>query len=424
MVFSLARRHTHPFNTGMHIAPRQPAHASRLLLNLLLGAIMLSPTLGPAQRGTASAAPPIDPVLLDYFQEPGCPDCRRIDQHTIPAIRSTYDGLITLRKWDIRQKPHILRLMAYQDALSITDDHPVLIVVDYTTVLNGVTAIETGLAAAIEAAIENRFDDDFAPPRPIPVPDLDAGLQLAEQRLQAFALPAILLAGLIDGLNPCAMAALAFLMSLLAVSKIRGYRVLWLGIPYCLGAYLTYFAIGLGLMQAFDLFYGVPLLRRTIHIIILVGLILAAFLSFRDAWRFRQHGDPDSITLRLPRRLLLLMHAIMRRGVHSRTLTIGGFLTGIIVTALDAICTGQLYLPTLSLMVQAAGGHASRKALGYLLAYNTMFILPLITVFLLMWLGMHNQKLLDWTRRHVVTGKILIGLLMLILAAIILLLSP
>jgi len=356
-------------------------------------------------------------VILDYFHEPGCPACWRIETLILPDVMERFGEHVDFHKWNVSEMEHVMRLMAYQDALGLKENHPVLMVVDYQTALHGVSAIESRLRDAIEVALAARMDPAFEDPAPISTPDTLDGVARGQSRLETFSLPAILVAGLIDGLNPCAMTALTFLMSLLAASKVKGHRLLFLGLSYCLAAFLTYLTIGLGLLRAFDFFHAIPMVRLIVEMILLAGLLIVAALSFRDAWRFSRSQRPDAVQVKLPKPVMRLSHAIMRRGVRNRHLVLGGFLSGVAVTGVDSICTGQLYIPTLALMIRMAGGSESLRAWQLLLAYNAMFIVPLLTVFLLVWTGLSNQSLQQWSKRHVVPGKILIGLLMLALAA-------
>ena len=100
--------------------------------------------------------------------------------------------------------------------------------------------------------------------------------------------------------------------------------------------------------------------------------------------------------------------AIMKRGVGSHHLVLGGLLIGSAVTALESVCTGQVYVPTL--MVVAKGGF-SATVWAYLLAYNAMFVLPLVVVFVAVYLGLRTEALLRWTRREVVWAKVALGTL-------------
>jgi len=70
------------------------------------------------------------------------------------------------------------------------------------------------------------------------------------------------IAGLADGINPCAFAAIAFLVSCLAVLHVRSrFYMLGCGLLFCLGLFLFYYTLGLGFLQFAAMFRerkGVP----------------------------------------------------------------------------------------------------------------------------------------------------------------------
>jgi len=236
-----------------------------------------------------------------------------------------------------------------------------------------------------------------------------------------FTAPAVALAGLVDGVNPCAIGTLVFFMSLLFVCGVGGLRLLLVGISFCLASFLVYVAIGLGLLRALHAASGFPLLRRGVDLGMLAALGILAFLSFRDAWRYGRGGRPADVTLQLPRGVKERIHRVMRRGLGSRSLALGAFGAGAAVTALESVCTGQVYVPTLALVAGEAGSPSLRgDALRLLLLYNLMFMVPLVAVFAAAYGGMKSAALLDWSRRNVAPSKVLLGLLFLLLAAMIL----
>ncbi|MEI6219119.1 MAG: hypothetical protein WCP86_09480, partial [bacterium] len=116
----------------------------------------------------------------------------------------------------------------------------------------------------------------------------------------------------------------------------------------------------------------------------------------------------------------LRMHKIMRAGLAAPSLVFGGLLVGSAVTILESVCTGQLYVPTMALIIRDSGpglGIESR-AWAYLLAYNVMFVVPLAVVFLVSYFGLRTDALLRWSKQNVVVSKILLGALFLALAAL------
>ena len=139
-------------------------------------------------------------------------------------------------------------------------------------------------------------------------------------------------------------------------------------------------------------------------------------MSFRDAVRFRASGDSGDVTLQLPRRIKDRMHGIIRRNLGSPRLVTGAFAIGVAVTALESVCTGQVYLPTLVMLIEQRRSMAS--ATGYLLLYNVLFILPLVVAFGLAYAGVSVEQFVKWSRRNVVPSKIALGLFFLAMAVL------
>jgi len=138
-------------------------------------------------------------------------------------------------------------------------------------------------------------------------------------------------------------------------------------------------------------------------------LLLFAFLSFRDAIRFRKSYDGHDVTLQLSTGMKKRIHAVMRRGLKSGHLIVGGLFIGMLVTALESVCTGQVYVPTLVLILKN-NALADSRAWIYLMAYNLLFVLPLVLVFIAAYFGLQTETLLCWSRRNVFVSKILLGL--------------
>jgi len=79
------------------------------------------------------------------------------------------------------------------------------------------------------------------------------------------------------------------------------------------------------------------------------------------------------------------------------------FLAGLGISALEVVCTGQMYLPTLMVMTQQASTRMT--GMGWLLLYNIMFILPLLGVLALCLAGLKVERLLGVSKAAVVWSK-------------------
>jgi cytochrome c biogenesis protein CcdA len=82
---------------------------------------------------------------------------------------------------------------------------------------------------------------------------------------------------------------------------------------------------------------------------------------------------------------------------------------GFLVSVLEAVCTGQVYLPTITFVLKATP--LKLHALGYLALYNIMFIVPLFVIFLFALLGATSEDFSRFMKRHLAAIKLLMAVL-------------
>ena len=82
---------------------------------------------------------------------------------------------------------------------------------------------------------------------------------------------------------------------------------------------------------------------------------------------------------------------------------IGSVSVGFLVSLLESLCTGQVYLPTIVFATRAPGMRAA--ALGYLLLYNMMFIVPLVAILAATYLGVRSEAIITFFRRRLAMVK-------------------
>jgi hypothetical protein len=145
-----------------------------------------------------------------------------------------------------------------------------------------------------------------------------------------------------------------------------------------------------------------------------------------DFFKFRKTKDAEDMLLKLPQAVRNQIHKII--GLHYRlnkasapqatgpgrhilSLFLGAMATGFLVSILEAVCTGQLYLPTIAFVLRTSG--FKLKAMAYLLLYNLMFIAPLFLIFLFSLLGVTSQQFSQIFKKHVLSVKILMAVLFL-----------
>ncbi len=129
--------------------------------------------------------------------------------------------------------------------------------------------------------------------------ELDAARETVENRFAAFGLVGVFLAGLLDGINPCAFATIIFLLSYLQVTRRSSTQILAVGGAFILGVFLTYFALGLGLVEIVGKLEGFRVAGRILNLLLAAACLWVAWMSFRDA-RLARRGQLAEMTLQLP----------------------------------------------------------------------------------------------------------------------------
>lgn len=229
--------------------------------------------------------------------------------------------------------------------------------------------------------------------------------------LPAVTLAVVILAGLVDGVNPCAFTVLLlFITSLLAAAQTRAApgaeslrrRVIGLGAIYIASVFLTYLALGVGLLSTADLFA-----QR--HVPARVAALLAIGLGL---WMLKDYFVPEiGFRLEAPAAVAQWARASARRATVP-ALVAGGVLIGLCTVP----CSGAVYLGVLALL---AAQPSALAGFGYLLLYNAMFVLPLVGVLLvasarpmLNRLAHWNLHHREWVRLGLGTAAVLMGWLM------------
>jgi hypothetical protein len=121
-----------------------------------------------------------------------------------------------------------------------------------------------------------------------------------------------------------------------------------------------------------------PLFSKIVYLITLVIVLVLGTYSLYDYLQLKR-GKPSGMKLQLPDFLKKSIHRIIREKSRSRHYLIAAVVAGFIISLLEFTCTGQVYLPTILFVTKVPSLRGS--AISYLLLYNLMFIIPLLTIF-------------------------------------------
>jgi cytochrome c biogenesis protein CcdA/thiol-disulfide isomerase/thioredoxin len=231
------------------------------------------------------------------------------------------------------------------------------------------------------------------------------------ERFRSMGWMAVVFAGLVDGLNPCAFATIIFFVSYLTISGRKGREILMVGGAFALGVFLAYLAVGFGFYKVLDLFGDwLGAVGRWVYALTAIFCLVLAFFNLRDFFKARK-GQIEDMELNLPKPLRMRINATIREGRKAQAYVIGAFVTGVLISFLELACTGQIYLPTIIFVSSIP--ELRVQAIFFLILYNLLFIVPLIVVFILAYFGTTSRDLTAFLQKH--TAAVKLGMVILFL---------
>ena len=361
--------------------------------------------VGMAAGQEQPARPADQPLRVVYFHSPSCHDCQRVKSF-LPRISGRWGGRIALELRNVEDMDVFNELLKYEKHYKATVASPPAIFVG-DKALVGNEAILKQLDAAIAGSLAN----GTATFRPEPVAPDKAGLARQEavpgeilRRFESFAPAAVALAGLVDGVNPCAFTTIVFFLSMLAYLGKSKRDLAVVGAGFTAAVFATYFLLGLGLLGAMKSFSVSSGLSSGVACGVGILAFILAGWSFWDFVQYKRTGDASKLTLGLPKSIKARIHKVIRAGLTTRGLVVGSVSVGFLVSILESLCTGQVYLPTIVFVSRAPGLRAG--AIGYLMLYNVMFIVPLVGILALAYLGVRSEALGNMLRKRLALAKL------------------
>ncbi|MBM4325080.1 MAG: hypothetical protein FJ115_16105, partial [Deltaproteobacteria bacterium] len=150
---------------------------------------------------------------------------------------------------------------------------------------------------------------------------LEEGEKNIIERFRRWSLSAVLIAGFIDGINPCAFATIIFLVSYLTFVGKKGKEILLYGIVFTSGVFVAYLLVGMGLMTFLHQLNSFPLISKGVYLFIAFFALTLGVISLYDYLLFRR-GQVAKWKLQLPMGLKKKIHEIIREQARFK----GGFL--------------------------------------------------------------------------------------------------
>lgn len=313
-------------------------------------------------------------VLAAYWYPYGCRVCEDFRWNFVPILEERFGVNIEIQAKNISNTEDFQELLGILKAKGTAlKESPVMVIGE--KVLQGDQAIERGLEEAASGKIVTEYGGSGGEVKWAP--------------------GVLFLAGLLDGVNPCAFSAMIFLLSALALAGRSKRTMLSIGIFYAAGVFAAYSLIGAGFLGGLKRVVVEYRIRVVFEFILAGILAILAVLSFIDGIRLsRGRGD---LLLKLPGKLSGRVHGLIRNSARSGAAAGGALFLGAAVAVIELGCTGQVYLPTIAWMISQGEGISPWL---WLALYNMAFILPLLLVFILSYNGVSSRKMAEMFRKR------------------------
>ncbi|MST04307.1 MAG: hypothetical protein EXS49_01945 [Candidatus Pacebacteria bacterium] len=215
-------------------------------------------------------------------------------------------------------------------------------------------------------------------------------------------LPILIGYALVDSINPCVIGVLLVMCTVL-LKMGNKKKLLFNGLAYVAGVYVTYIVGGLTLLSIFNAIRGITVISQYLYLFIGIFIMIAAFLEIKD---FYWYGWGYSLAI--PKKFISLVEGKM----SSTAVSMGSaFVFGGLITLVELPCTGAPYLAILAIMSQ--GGMNFITGLPLLLLYNLVFIIPLIVIIGMIYYGFSIKVFEGWRQEHRGSMRLGIGIALL-----------
>lgn len=320
-----------------------------------------------------------DSIKIVYFGVDACISCVKAEKHieSLMSKLKSKDINIELVTYNIINKDDEELLVRYNNYFDIKDDKYKLI-----------PAVFLGEVALIgDEDIVSNLEDTIMlyHYNPSDYVDVDASNTSKSNKLSLTTM-GIVLAGLMDGINPCSIAMMLFFISFLFMSKedLSKKKVLFLGFSFALGTFIAYFGIGIGLFRFIYRFSNMQAIMKMVYLLLFIMGVYLACINTLDYINIKK-GKDEKIRNQLNKNTKKKIHNIIKKfNSNNKVLYATAFTTALVISFLEFFCTGQVYLPVITYMIKNS---QELNYVMFLILYNIAFISPLLLITILICLG-------------------------------------
>jgi cytochrome c biogenesis protein CcdA/glutaredoxin len=385
----------------------------------------LAPSLPPIEiASVAKASEKTFSVDLAYFYQKGCPKCDRAS-YLLKYISQKYPHL-NVTHTDLNTADGKRLNETLSNRLSLPSDKR--LIAPSIFIGNDCLSPDEITESRVEALVEKYEKVETKSAIEVEQGEVKKAEESIVERFQSYGVLAVLLAGLIEGLNPCSLATLVFFISYLTMVGRKRKEIFWVGMGFSWTGFATHLLLGLGILSFIQNLSFLPLFSQIIYWITFGFSLFLGIFSLYDYIQLKR-GRPAKMTLQVPDSVKKRIHKIIRaregeleankEGKSTRIL-FTAMVIGFIVTLLQSTCTSQVYLPTILFVTNIPSLRGS--AIFYLILYNIVYILPLLAIFGIVYWGTTSEQLAFFLQKRTSTIKLFTSLFFFALAGILVIL--
>lgn len=346
-----------------------------------------------------------DKVCIVYFYSDTCTHCESVKPF-LDSMEQKYGDDMLLTRYEVSD-PENIKLYNQLCSLRGYDGKKIPLVGINDRILVGETQIREELESEIEEGIA--ADEKICPlggnachleDGDTPDGSTDNLIPGVKELDWKSVMPIVVLAGITDGINPCAFVILVFVMVFLQRISGNKRRLLRVSLTYIITIFLTNTLLGI-LYFTLSIRLGFPdLIRYTVIAI----AIVAGLINIKD---FFWYGK--GVSLGIPKATKRYLQRLINKASVSAS-----FVLGVSVAVLEAPCSVPIYLAVIEVL--KSEGSTLAHVFPYILVYNIMFILPLVVLSFIVYKGFSAHVI----EKRSITAKrwmkLAIGLLLILLA--------
>ena len=308
-----------------------------------------------------------DSVIL-YFSTVSCTDCNEVKTLLKKLTdEQTAESPLVIHEFNIAEGDGVVVVQKLFSLYNVPSEKQQVPIVFFNGgYLSGAKAITEGLEQKWKAGELTNFDVD----RVLSKEDASTEKEIASAQTYV----GLAVTGFINGINPCGASMLLMLLAAMAMS---GRSVLKVGCAYLVGKFAAYCAMGMGLYQLFmaigqDILLNISQVLTWIFAAVFLILAILYLIDFINVKR-KQYGK---IRMQLPTALRKWNHERIEKAAktNARWMIPAAVVLGIVISAGEFFCTGQVYLAAILYMMKMQQERQLQTVLAFLIYVAAMCV--------------------------------------------------